>query len=84
MSYKKNNNNETIPSEYVQRIKRKNKIRYIFGYLVRLKKHLINSSICCYARFKGASIGKNVVMPYSLAKKANRNLIIGNDICVQK
>ena len=83
MSYKKEKLNEAIPSEYIQRIKRKNKIRYILGFLIRFKKHLINTSICCYARFKGASIGKNVVMPFSLAKKENRNLVIGNDIIIE-
>ena len=83
MSYKKKKLNEAIPSEYIQRIKKKNKIRYILGFLIRFKKHLINTSICCYARFKGASIGMNVVMPYSLAKKANRNLVIGNDIIIE-
>ena len=42
MSYKREKLNEAIPSEYIQRIKRKNKIRYILGFLIRFKKHLIN------------------------------------------
>lgn len=35
------------------------------------------------ARKKGATIGEDVVMPLSLAKKANKNLTIGNHTSIQ-
>ena len=35
------------------------------------------------ARKRGASIGENVVMPLSLARKANSNLKIGDHVSIQ-
>lgn len=52
------------------------------GYLIRWKLNLKYRRIRRIARKNGAIVGENVVMPLSLAKKANKNLIIGNHVCI--
>lgn len=74
---------EEMPSDYAKKIKERNIIRYIVGFIIRFKKHLINTLICSYARFNGAKIGLNVVLPFSLARKANCNLVVGNDVVIE-
>lgn len=36
-----------------------------------------------YARFKGAKIGQDTIIPWKLARKANCNLIVGNDCIIE-
>lgn len=72
-----------IPQEYRDKVKSRSRMQYYKGLLIRAKKHLINTLICKYARLKGARVGQNVVMPFSLAQKANINLIIGNDVIIE-
>ena len=60
----------------------RSRIRYIMGYLIRWKLNLKYRRIRRIARKNGAIVGENVVMPLSLAKKANKNLIIGNHVCI--
>ena len=68
---------------YDQNIKNRTLIRYYLGYLVRLKKYIALKYIIYIARKKGATIGQNTVIPLSLAKKANSNLIIGDNTSIQ-
>ena len=68
---------------YDQNIKNRTLIRYYLGYLVRLKKYIALKYIIYIARKKGAIIGQNRLIPLSLAKKANSNLIIGDNTSIQ-
>jgi acetyltransferase-like isoleucine patch superfamily enzyme len=68
---------------YQINIENRSLLRYHIGKLARLKKHLYYSYARYVARKKGATIGDNVVLPLSLAKRANVNLIIGNNSSIQ-
>lgn len=57
-------------------------IRYVLGGLVRWRQNLKYAYIRKVARKNGAVLGDGVVMPLSLAKRANGNLIIGNHVCI--
>lgn len=57
--------------------------RYFLGLLSRWKMNLTYGRARRIARRKGAQIGENVVMSISLAKKANSNLIIGDNTSIQ-
>ncbi len=69
--------------KYEQNIKNRSTLRYYLGYFVRLKKYIALKYILYVARKKGAIIGENTVIPYSLAKKANPNLTIGHHTSIQ-
>lgn len=73
--------NKELP--YVIRIKSRSKFRFIKGLYPRGKKLLKQSYINWVARKNGAIIGKCVTIPYTLAKRANSNLIIGNNSSIQ-
>lgn len=68
---------------YEQNIKNRTLIRYYLGYLVRLKRYIALKYIIFIAKKNGAIIGENTVIPLSLAKKANSNLIVGNNTSIQ-
>jgi acetyltransferase-like isoleucine patch superfamily enzyme len=70
-------------SSYEENIRNRTLQRFVLGLYPRLKKYLIQSYINRRARKNGAIVGKNVVMPYGLAKKANKNLIIGDYSSIQ-
>ena len=70
----------TLYEEYVQD-------HSIFGYLRGLISRYITylkyKHIQNIARRRGAKIGKGVIMPKSLAKKLNSNIIIGDHVSIQ-
>ncbi|WP_452232344.1 acyltransferase [Lacinutrix sp. MEBiC02595] len=68
---------------YKKRIQSRSKLKFILGIITRLKKHIINRYINWLAKRKGAIIGENVTLNYKLAKKANSNLIVGNNTSIQ-
>jgi maltose O-acetyltransferase len=68
---------------YQINIENRSLFRYYIGKFARLKKHLYYSYTRYVARKNGATIGDNVVLPLSLAKRANANLIIGNNSSIQ-
>lgn len=68
---------------YESQIQNRTLFRFYLGLAARLKKYLLYSYARYIARKNGATIGDNVVLPLSLAKKANKNLIIGNNSSVQ-
>jgi acetyltransferase-like isoleucine patch superfamily enzyme len=68
---------------YKEKIKKRSKLRFLIGLYPRTKKYLIQSYINRIARKKGAILGKNVSIPYALAKIANANLIIGDYTSIQ-
>ena len=68
---------------YQINIENRSLLRYYAGKFARLKKHLYYSYARYVARKNGADIGNNVVLSLSLAKRANANLIIGNNSSIQ-
>lgn len=70
-------------SLYEKNIQDRSRLRYILGLIVRWKQNLKYIRARRIARKKGATIGEGVIMPISLAKKANKNLVIGNHVSIQ-
>lgn len=58
-------------------------LRYYLGLIVRWKQQWKYKYARYIARKRGAKIGEGVIMPISLARKANKNLIIGNHVSIQ-
>ena len=72
-----------IMTNYEKDIKGRSTFRYILGLIARWKQHFKYNKAVRIARKRGASIGENVVMPLSLARKANSNLKIGDHVSIQ-
>lgn len=70
-------------SNYFKNIKGRTKFHYIKGLYPRFRQYLKHERARRIARKRGANIGENVVLPISLAKRANKNLIIGNNTSIQ-
>lgn len=70
-------------TNYEKDIKGRSTFRYILGLIVRWKQHFKYDKAVRIARKRGASIGENVVMTLSLARKANSNLKIGDHVSIQ-
>lgn len=70
-------------TNYEKDIKGRSISHYIAGLIVRWKQHFKYDKAVRIARKRGASIGENVVMPLSLARKANSNLKIGDHVSIQ-
>lgn len=68
---------------YQNRIKSRTKIRFLIGIYPRLFKYIKNYFISGVARRNGAKIGRNVTLPYKLARIANSNLIVGDCSVIQ-
>lgn len=68
---------------YEQNVQDRSSIRYFLGLIARWKQYLKYERAVRVARKRGAKIGEGVVMPMSLAKKANAHLTIGNHVSVQ-
>ena len=72
-----------IMTTYEKDIKERGTFHYILGLIIRWKQHIKYDKAVRLARKRGASIGENVVMPLSLARKANSNLKIGDHVSIQ-
>ena len=72
-----------IMTNYEKDIKGRSTFRYILGLIARWKQHFKYNKAVRIARKRGASIGENVVIPLSLARKANSNLQIGDHVSIQ-
>lgn len=70
-------------SNYVTQVQGRSLFRYYIGLLVRWKQHFKYLKAVRIARKNGAKIGDGVIMPLSLARKANSNLRIGNHVSIQ-
>ena len=55
---------------------------YLLGLVVRWKQHFKYDKAVKIARKKVATIGDEVIMPLSLARRANKNLIIGDYVSI--
>lgn len=69
--------------EYKHKIKRRSKIHYIIGLIARIRIYLIFAINRNIAILRGAKIGDSSIIPFSLAIKANKNLVIGNDCILE-
>lgn len=70
-------------TKYEKGVTSRTPIRYWGGLAVRLKQYIKYWRAVRIARKKGATIGEDVIMPLSLAKKANKNLTIGSHTSIQ-
>lgn len=62
---------------YEKNVQDRNQLRYLIGLIVRWKQNFKYARARRIARKRGATIGEGVIMPISLAKRANSNLTIG-------
>ena len=68
---------------YEKAVQDRSLLHYYIGLIIRWKHQWKYKYARYIARKKGATIGEGVIMPISLAKKANRNLIIGDHTSIQ-
>ena len=68
---------------YEKNVQDRTKFRYYLGLIVRWKQNRKYEKARRIARENGATVGEGVVMPLSFAKRANKNLIIGNHVSIQ-
>lgn len=68
---------------YERNIQDRSLLRYYIGLLARWRQHFKYVKAVRIARRRGATIGEGVIMPLSLARKANSNLVIGNHVSIQ-
>lgn len=68
---------------YERNVQDRSRLRYIAGLIVRWKQNIKYVRARRIARKRGATIGEGVIMPMSLAKRANKNLIIGSHTSIQ-
>ena len=71
-----------IPDRYRERIATRSSLHYVLGYLVRLRHYIDYELRRKRARWGGAKIGKNSLIPWQLARKANANLEIGENVSI--
>lgn len=70
-------------TKYEEDIKNRTTLRFFCGCCTRIKRYIYFSLVRSVARMNGAIIGKNVCMPFKLAKQANHNLTIGDNVVLQ-
>ena len=70
-------------SLYTYDIKNRSWLHYHLRLFIRWKHHFKYERAVKIAKRRGATIGEGVIMPISLAKKANENLVIGNHVSIQ-
>ncbi len=68
---------------YERNIQDRSTLHYIVGLLARWKQNFKYVRARRIARKRGATIGEGVIMPLSLAKRANGNLVIGDHVSIQ-
>lgn len=69
-----------LPLDYIRNIKKRSLSRFYIGLLIRFWYFCKFGIIRRIARMRGATIGADSIIPYKLAKNANRNLIVGDDV----
>lgn len=68
---------------YERSVQDRSILRYYLGLIIRWKRNIKYVKARKIARKKGAIIGEGVIMPISLARRANRNLVVGNHVSIQ-
>lgn len=74
---------ESNCTPYEELIQNRSQAHYFLGLIIRWIKNLKYAYARKVAKKNGASIGEGVIMPISLARKANKNLTIGNHTSIQ-
>lgn len=77
------NDTSTLPSSYIQKIQDRTMWHFFKGLMVRYLQYRKHEKARRIARKRGATIGENTVLPISLAKNANKNLIVGHNTSIQ-
>lgn len=72
-----------MATKYEREIQSRTRLHYLLGLLVRWRQHFKYTRAVRIARRRGAKIGEGVIMPLSLARKANANLTIGDHVSIQ-
>lgn len=72
-----------MTTKYERDIQNRTRWHYIKGLLARWKQHFKYDRAVRIARRRGATIGEGVIMPLSLAKKANSNFVVGDHVSIQ-
>lgn len=70
-------------TKYELDIQNRSLFRYYLGLGARVKRYFLFKYSRYIARKNGATIGNNVNLPLSLARRANKNLIVGNNSSIQ-
>lgn len=70
-------------SIYAEQIKNRSKLHFLKGLFARWLQHFKYAKAVRIARRNGATIGEGVIMPLSLARRANSNLKVGNHVSIQ-
>ena len=72
-----------ISKDYENKVKSRSTLRYYIGLMVRFS---FNIKYCFFrwvARCNGAIVGRNTLLTWKLAQRANRNLVIGEDCVIE-
>ena len=72
-----------IPESYLESVKARSSLRFVVGLVIRFLKWVYYSLIRMIAKLKGAKIGRNSIIPFKLAIKANSNLVVGHDCIIE-
>lgn len=72
-----------METTYCQAIQSRSRVHYLKGLLIRWWTNLKYERARTLARRNGATIGQAVVMPLSLARRANANLVVGDHVSIQ-
>jgi acetyltransferase-like isoleucine patch superfamily enzyme len=67
-----------LHATYVRNIQSRSKFRFYIGAVARFKRFIYNLYSVNLARRRGAAIGCYVTLPLNLARRANKNLKIGD------
>lgn len=69
---------------YEKRVQERSTLRFLVGLYPRLIRYIYFSYTRYIARCRGAIVGEDVTMPLSFAKRANSNLVIGNNVSIAR
>lgn len=72
-----------METTYCQAIQSRSRVHYLKGLLIRWWTNLKYERARTLARRNGATIGQAVVLPLSLARRANANLVVGDHVSIQ-
>lgn len=71
------------PPNYTEKVRARTTLKFLLGLLGRLRLFIVFSIARNYARCRGAKIGRNSIIPWKLSRRANKNLIVGNDVIIE-
>lgn len=72
-----------MATQYENEIRSRSRWHYFKGLLIRWWTNLKHERARRIARRNGATIGQAVIMPLSLARRANANLVVGDHVSIQ-